>query len=105
MGVEVDHLDARPPDARRAASRLQPRTMAGVPDTAASAAYARTSELIAGGRPVVLDGAVGTELPRVGATGGRPRGRRPRGPPARVGTPPPAPAAPPPRGPARAAAV
>src|SRR3954447_19141513 len=47
--------------------------MAGVPDTAASAAYARTSELIAAGRPVVLDGAVGTELPRVGATGGRPR--------------------------------
>src|SRR3954466_9488513 len=44
--------------------------MAGVPDTAASAAYARTSELIAGGRPGVLDGAVGTELPRVGATGG-----------------------------------
>src|SRR4051812_34542036 len=50
--------------------------MAGVPDTAASAAYARTSELIAAGRPVVLDGAVGTELPRVGATGGRPGDER-----------------------------
>src|SRR3954451_2723455 len=44
--------------------------MAGVPDTAASAAYARTSELIAGGRPVVLDAAVGTGRSRVGATGG-----------------------------------
>src|SRR4051795_1632539 len=50
--------------------------MAGVPHTAASAAYARTSELIAAGRPVVLDGAVGTELPRVGATGGGPRDER-----------------------------
>src|SRR4051812_49962141 len=50
--------------------------MAGVPDTAASAAYARTSELIAAGLPVVLDGAVGTELPRVGATGGRPGDER-----------------------------
>jgi S-methylmethionine-dependent homocysteine/selenocysteine methylase/SAM-dependent methyltransferase len=50
--------------------------MAGVPHTVASAAYARVTELIAAGRPVVLDGAVGTELPRVGATGGRPGDER-----------------------------
>jgi S-methylmethionine-dependent homocysteine/selenocysteine methylase/SAM-dependent methyltransferase len=41
-----------------------------------SPAFERTSGLIADGRCVVLDGAVGTELPRVGATGGRPGDER-----------------------------
>src|SRR3954449_2998098 len=36
----------------------------------ASAAYERTAGLIADGQPVVLDGAVGTELPRVGGRAG-----------------------------------
>jgi S-methylmethionine-dependent homocysteine/selenocysteine methylase/SAM-dependent methyltransferase len=47
--------------------------MPEAPHTAVSAAYARTAERIADGRPVILDGAVGTELPRVG---GRPGDER-----------------------------
>jgi S-methylmethionine-dependent homocysteine/selenocysteine methylase len=44
--------------------------------TATSQAYARVAELIDTGRPVILDGAVGTELPRIGATAGRPGDER-----------------------------
>jgi S-methylmethionine-dependent homocysteine/selenocysteine methylase/SAM-dependent methyltransferase len=44
--------------------------------TATSQAYGRVTELIDTGRPVILDGAVGTELPRVGATAGRPGDER-----------------------------
>src|SRR4051794_33287083 len=47
--------------------------MAEAPHLTASPAYARTAERIADGRPVILDGAVGTELPRVG---GRPGDER-----------------------------
>jgi S-methylmethionine-dependent homocysteine/selenocysteine methylase/SAM-dependent methyltransferase len=47
--------------------------MPEAPHTTASPAYARTAGRIADGRPVILDGAVGTELPRVG---GRPGDER-----------------------------
>jgi S-methylmethionine-dependent homocysteine/selenocysteine methylase/SAM-dependent methyltransferase len=47
--------------------------MTEAPQSHASPAYERTAGLIADGRPVVLDGAVGTELPRVG---GRPGDER-----------------------------
>src|SRR3954454_22571121 len=40
--------------------------------TATSQAYAGVTERLEAGRPGILDGAVGTELPRVGATAGRP---------------------------------
>jgi S-methylmethionine-dependent homocysteine/selenocysteine methylase/SAM-dependent methyltransferase len=43
-----------------------PQTTASAPAAVASAAYERMAAQIAGGRCVVLDGAVGTELPRVG---------------------------------------
>jgi S-methylmethionine-dependent homocysteine/selenocysteine methylase/SAM-dependent methyltransferase len=44
--------------------------------TAPSRAYARIGEQLDAGRPVILDGAVGTELPRVGASSGRPGDER-----------------------------
>jgi S-methylmethionine-dependent homocysteine/selenocysteine methylase/SAM-dependent methyltransferase len=43
-------------------------TSQGAPAVGASPAYDRTARLIGDGRCVVLDGAVGTELPRVGTT-------------------------------------